>query len=75
MRLLQLTALESGTPCYIPPDNVGLISTGTKLRAAADVVIGQDNRVVFTVILLKHGGGNVSVRETPEQVVNQLNQW
>jgi hypothetical protein len=73
MRLLKLTALESGTDCYIPPDNIGLISTGTKMRAAADVVIGEDNRMTFTNILLKHGGGTFQVRETPTQVVLKLN--
>lgn len=72
--MIQLTSLDSGTPIYVKPEQVAVVKTGSKLKAAEEVIIGEGekNVQVFAAISLENGTA-IAVRESPVEVVTIVN--
>jgi uncharacterized protein YlzI (FlbEa/FlbD family) len=72
MKFISLTQLESGTMCYLNPEEIQLIKAGAKTKPADEVIIGEDNFIRFGMVTLKNGTA-LAVRETPDEIVLRVN--
>jgi uncharacterized protein YlzI (FlbEa/FlbD family) len=65
LRLLRLTQIENGKAFYINPDEIASVNPVAKLRA--EVIVGEDNQINYTLITLKNGV-KCNAKESPYEV-------
>lgn len=65
MKLLKLRQIENGKEFYVNPDEIASVNPVSKLTA--EVIIGKDNTINYTLLTLKNGV-KINAKETPYQI-------